>query len=69
MEDNNQLSAENQHELMRREFWIKIAVAVASTEGCSSSATPTKWASKALADFDTLFKPLNMNKQSGNIKD
>lgn len=52
-----ELSADIQHELMRRDFWMKVAISTAGKSGSYSDSAPI-YANKALEEFDKKFKPL-----------
>ena len=56
---------EKEHEMMRRELWIKVAVAVANCENAKLEDSPARWANETLKKFDEKFKAL----ESNNIKD
>ncbi len=47
---------EIEHELMRRDLWIKIAASVANNERYTSMEYPAQWADAVLKDFDSKFK-------------
>lgn len=47
------------HEQLRKELWIKAWVGTACAVTCTNPEAATKWADKALADFDDRFpKPI-----------
>jgi hypothetical protein len=43
------------HEIKRKEMWLNVWAAVASSSNCISTETCTKWADKALREFDNRF--------------
>ncbi len=44
------------HEDLRKELWIEIAVAVASADNSTNKASCAAWADYVLNDFDERFK-------------
>lgn len=44
------------HEQLRKELWIKVAVAVAGASNASYVSSMTSWADEALKEFDKRFK-------------
>lgn len=45
-----------QHELKRKEIWINAWCSVANALNCRKPEDATRWADKALKDFDERFK-------------
>lgn len=43
------------HEDLRKQLWIAAWTSVSNTETCTRADTPTIWADKALAAFDSRF--------------
>lgn len=51
---------QKEHELMRRELWIKIATAVAGCDTCKTIEAPARWADITLKAFDEKFNSMNV---------
>lgn len=45
-----------EHELVRKELWIKIAYAYVNSSNSTSKEYASKWADQVLEDFDERFK-------------
>ncbi len=57
---------EKEHELMRRELWIKTALAVAGSDTTKYWDVIIDWSNKTLSAFDENFKamePIDFDKQ------
>ena len=48
-------TARELHGQQRKELWMKVAVAVASSSNANTSSSMIKWADHAVAEFDKRF--------------
>ena len=48
-------TARELHEQQRRDLWMKVAVAVASSNNATSRSSMNNWADHAVAEFDKRF--------------
>ena len=48
---------EQEHDLIRKELWIKVAVAYVSASNSASKEGAAEWANQVLKDFDKVFSP------------
>ena len=44
------------HQEQRKQLWIEAWCSVANANDCKRKSVPTRWADKALKDFDERFK-------------
>lgn len=53
-----------EHQSIRKELWVGVAIAVAQSSNAVESRSCWTWADRVLAEFDNRFKEYDSNQQS-----